>query len=184
MAKLQALRDMGVNRISLGVQSFDDGVLQSIGRCHRRVDILESISILHQVYGNDLNYSMDLISGLPGTSLALWAETLHVATRMSPQPRHFSIYDLQVERGTVFEKWYTNNDASLNPESSRPKLPSPNDCAFAYRYASSYLRTKGYEHYEISSYAYNKSGNTDSPSCYRSRHNQIYWEPGSTWFGT
>lgn len=174
--QLQALKELGINRISLGVQSFHDDVLQSIGRFHRRDDVLQSIDMLREVYGENVNYSMDLISGLPGTSLAMWAETLAMATNLSP--RHFSIYDLQIESGTVFSKWYENDGGTLPV----PKLPSPDDCAFAYRYASSYLRAKGYEHYEISSYAYKSK---DSPSCYyRSRHNQIYWEPKSSWFGT
>jgi oxygen-independent coproporphyrinogen-3 oxidase len=172
--QLQALKELGINRISLGVQSFHDDVLQSIGRFHRRDDVLQSIDMLREVYGENVNYSMDLISGLPGTSLAMWAETLAMATNLSP--RHFSIYDLQIESGTVFSKWYENDGGTLPV----PNLPSPDDCAFAYRYASSYLRAKGYEHYEISSYAYKSK---DSPSCYyRSRHNQIYWEPKSSWF--
>jgi oxygen-independent coproporphyrinogen-3 oxidase len=190
LSKLQSIKEMGFNRVSLGVQSFDDTVLESIGRCHRRDDIYESISFLQQVYGDEVNYSIDLISGLPGVSLAKWAETLEIATSLSPS--HLSIYDLQVEGGTVFGKWYDGQEADANnsPSETRGRiqgsapvtvspLPSMDECAFCYKYASRYLRAKGYEHYEISSYA---TGN-DSPSVNRSRHNQIYWETGSQWFG-
>jgi coproporphyrinogen III oxidase-like Fe-S oxidoreductase len=95
--KLHAFRDIGFNRISLGVQSFDDRILESIGRVHRYTDIMESIRMIQAVYGNDVNYSIDLISGLPGLSLGTWAETLETALHLDPCPVHLSIYDLQVE---------------------------------------------------------------------------------------
>jgi oxygen-independent coproporphyrinogen-3 oxidase len=189
LSKLKSIKKMGFNRVSLGVQSFHDPVLESIGRCHRREDILESISLLHQVYGDNVNYSIDLISGLPGVSLAKWVETLEMATSLSPS--HLSIYDLQVESGTVFGKWYDGQDDVDDSQSAArgrirdsvpvtvSPLPSMDECAFCYKYASRYLRAKGYEHYEISSYAY--KGN-DSSSVNRSQHNQIYWER-SHWFG-
>ena len=98
--KLQAVKNLGFNRISLGIQSFNDSILESLGRVHRFKDISESISILDQVYGDSINYSIDLISGLPGLSLAEWAETLSQATLLSPKPSHLSVYDLQIESGT------------------------------------------------------------------------------------
>lgn len=199
LSKLQAIKKMGFNRISLGIQSFDDYVLESIGRCHRRSDIEESISLLQQVYGDECNYSIDLISGLPGVALAQWVETLETATSLYPKPRHLSLYDLQVESGTVFGKWYNNDDEEDSDGATSgtrildqtrgsapvtvPRLPSPKDCAFAYKYASAYLQAKGYEHYEISSYALKENDGKEVPSPYRSRHNQIYWEPGSQWLG-
>ena len=214
--KLRELRDAGFNRISLGVQSFDDAILESIGRVHRRKDVFDSIAMIDRVFGDDrqgdyydknslaqnaiFTYSLDLISGLPGLSLAKWAETLETAMNLHPRPDHLSLYDLQVEEGTVFGKWYgterdgdgeddieqesfgnalaqTRSPPTINAESGKTKelpfLPSADDCAYMYRYASGYLRAKGYEHYEISSYA--QPGR-------RSKHNQIYWETGSTWY--
>jgi coproporphyrinogen III oxidase-like Fe-S oxidoreductase len=105
--KLRAFRDIGFNRISLGVQSFDDRILESIGRVHRYADIMESIKMIQAVYGNDVNYSIDLISGLPGLSLGTWAETLETALHLDPRPAHLSIYDLQVEsvRSTNGRPW-------------------------------------------------------------------------------
>ena len=226
---------MGFNRISLGVQSFSDPILESIGRTHRCADILDSISMIQQVYGNGndgiVNYSIDLISGLPGVTTADWIETLQCATSLNPKPTHLSLYDLQIESGTVFGKWYEDSlvddddndlhDDNDNVRSSETKdsnvippmkneihatemqrsskkrlssgglqLPSPDECSFCYKFASGYLRSKGYEHYEISSYALvvnstlsNDDKESISRRSLRSRHNQIYWEVGGEWYG-
>lgn len=176
LEKLMALKELGINRISLGVQSFDDRVLEQIGRVHRSVDIFQSLEMIHQVFGESPNYSIDLISGLPGVSLAKWVETLEQATQLCPKPTHLSLYDLQVEAGTVFDKWYSSEQQQQQQASSSLPakfLPTPDDCAFMYKYSSGYLKAFGYHHYEISSY---------SLSGYRSRHNQIYWQPQAIWY--
>lgn len=185
---LEAIKDMGFNRISLGVQSFDDDILASMGRVHRSADVYRSIELINTVYGEEkANYSIDLISGVPGLTLAGWTETLYEAVRLQPRPLHISLYDLQVEKGTAFGKWYkdgreedesmvTRRGATTNSK-ERPFLPSSEDCAFMYRYASGYLRSKKYEHYEISSYGYVGPNRT-----HRSKHNQIYWEIGGEWY--
>lgn len=189
--KLKAVKEMGFNRISLGVQSLDDTILQTLGRVHRSSDVYSSIDMIRQVYGEEgSNYSIDLISGVPGLTLAAWTETLYKATRLHPRPLHISLYDLQVEAGTAFGKWYdggdTRDDAETSPAvsiqiktSNHPALPSTEECAWQYKYASGYLRNKGYEHYEISSYAYNGQSSTVS---HRSKHNQIYWEMSGQWY--
>ena len=203
--KLRELRDAGFNRISLGVQSFDDHILSSIGRVHRRQDVLQSIDMIRRVFVDDedgeaadnsssrsFSYSVDLISGLPNLSLAKWTETLETAVNLNPKPDHLSLYDLQVEEGTVFGKWYGADDQEYEDSDSdilartrsapslagkfgeeAPPLPTPDECAYMYRYASGYLCSRGYEHYEISSYA--RPGKA-------SKHNQIYWEIGSSWY--
>lgn len=187
--KLVAVKEMGFNRISLGVQSLDDSILETLGRVHRVRDVYDSIDMIRQVYGEeDANYSIDLISGVPGLTLAAWTETLHKAVQLYPRPLHISLYDLQVEQGTAFGKWYDGGDArddtrmhtgsSHGNLTNRPNLPSTEDCAWMYRYASGYLRSKNYEHYEISSYAYS---NSNSSRTHRSKHNQIYWEIGGQW---
>ena len=192
--QLRKLAGMGINRISLGVQALDDAVLEQIGRVHRVQDIYDAIQLLQRVFVDDHtkqqrnqqqtikntnNFSIDLISGLPGVSLAAWADTLETTVH-TLQPNHISIYDLQIEKGTVFGKWYDDVDGSiLTPTeasiSSKPRLllPSPDDCGYMYRYASGYLRNEGFEHYEISSYA--RDGK-------RSCHNQVYWGYDSEWF--
>lgn len=216
LAKLQALKQMGLNRISLGVQSFDDEILASIGRVHRRKDVFEAVEMLHRVFGADVNYSLDLISGLPGLSLALWAETLHMAVSLYPKPRHISLYDLQIEQGTVFGKWFegvegenekrdddengitvTNNSPSKNTRGSAPaspsvgELPTEEDSAFMYKYAAGYLKARGFEHYEVSSYAYvgddkdqkgQQALQARNRKCNRSQHNQIYWDTEGQWY--
>lgn len=174
LEKLRALKDLGVNRISLGVQSFDNVILEEIGRVHRSDDISKSLEMLQEVFGESPNYSIDLISGLPGVTLAKWIETLEQASKLSPKPTHLSLYDLQIEAGTIFDKWYGEaKEQTPTVSSSATFLPSPSDCAFMYKYASGFLKQFGYQHYEISSY---------SLSDYRSRHNQIYWHPGATWY--
>jgi oxygen-independent coproporphyrinogen-3 oxidase len=130
--------------------------------------------MLQQVFGESPNYSIDLISGLPGVTLSKWIETLEQASKLSPKPTHLSLYDLQIEAGTVFDRWY--GEAQEQPpivSSSATFLPSPSDCAFMYKYAAGYLKHFGYQHYEISSYSLPE---------YRSRHNQIYWHPGANWY--
>jgi len=184
--QLRQLADIGINRISLGVQALDDKVLEQIGRVHRIKDVYDAIGIIQRVFDHPEkkpNYSIDLISGLPGVSLAAWADTLET-TLTDLQPNHISIYDLQIEKDTVFGKWYDDDDndvpstttaAAAGSGTAAPRLflPSPDDCAYMYRYAAGYLRHKGYEHYEISSYALEGK---------RSRHNQVYWGYETEWF--
>mmetsp|Transcript_29308 Transcript_29308/g.44718 ORF Transcript_29308/g.44718 Transcript_29308/m.44718 type:complete len:544 (+) Transcript_29308:97-1728(+) len=177
--QLEEYKQLGVNRISLGVQALNDTVLEQIGRIHRVKDVFQAVDMLKSVFRDELNYSLDLISGLPGVTLAQWAETLEIVVR-DLKPTHLSIYDLQIEKGTVFGRWYPNNDENTVSENSPSimkaramPLPSPEECAYMYCYASGYLRHKGYKHYEISSY---------SQSDKRSRHNQIYWGYQPEWY--
>jgi oxygen-independent coproporphyrinogen-3 oxidase len=203
-AKLQALKDAGINRISLGVQSLDDAILQGMGRVHRHHDIARAVEDIAAVFdgdGSSINYSMDLISGAPGLTLAKWADTLQQVSSgngifaATGPPQHVSIYDLQIEAGTVFQKWYGRNQdddsrssSTVVPASNNTflRLPTEEDCAFMYKYASGYLRAKGYEHYEVSSYAKRSCEgriiDKKVPSPWRSRHNQIYWDYSSSWY--
>ena len=180
LSYLQSIKSIGFNRISLGVQSFDDSLLEIMGRVHRSGDVYATVAMIRKVFGEDANYSIDLISGTPGLSLATWTETLSEATRLQPRPKHMSIYDLQVEEGTAFWKRYgdqRDNEVQQLKAVDTPALPSAEECAFMYSYASGYLRSKSYEHYEISSYA-DRTGSTS----YRSQHNSNYWGYGTAWF--
>jgi putative oxygen-independent coproporphyrinogen III oxidase len=165
-SKLRAYVDAGVSRVSLGCQSFDDEALAAAGRAHRRQDALDAVAAVKRV-GPRHGWSLDLISGLPGTTPGGWMETLHEAYSLDPP--HVSSYDLQVEEGTAFGKWYSRDDHG------RPPLPQDEEAADAYRAASSFWRSRGYLHYEVSSYARTEGD--------RSRHNSGYWTPGATWRG-
>ena len=177
---LSNLVSIGFNRVSLGVQSFDDSILESIGRVHRSVDVYSTIEILKEE--GIRNFSIDLISGLPGLTQVKWIETLDIATSLNPS--HISCYDLQIEETTAFYKWFGSSEVNNDTVAIAPKvqqtgkhlgmLPSADDVAFMYKYASGYLKNKGFEHYEISSY---------SQPGFRSNHNKLYWDVGASWFG-
>lgn len=178
LEKLKTLKSFGINRISLGVQSFDDKILENMGRIHRSAEVFDAIKMIDQVYGSDANYSIDLITGVPGLTLAKWVETLQQATSLEPKPSHMSIYDLQIEQGTVFSSWYDDNsNVAIASHKPRLLLPTEDECAFMYKYTAGYLRSKDYEHYEVSSYASNRDG-----VAARSKHNQIYWASSSSWY--
>ncbi len=144
----------GITRISLGSQAFQDRLLEACGRTHRVVDIHAAVADLRAA--GCTNLSLDLISGLPGQTLADWEESLTAAIALAPE--HISAYDLVLEPGTVFGKRY---------EPGEGPLPTDDLTAQMYRTASTRLRAAGFEHYEISNYA--RPG-------FQCRHNRIYWE--------
>ncbi|MDX2215077.1 MAG: radical SAM family heme chaperone HemW [Oculatellaceae cyanobacterium bins.114] len=144
----------GINRVSLGVQSFQTEQLQACGRTHTVADVYEAIALIHQVGVS--NFSLDLISGLPHQTLETWHASVEAAIAIAPT--HLSVYDLIVEPVTAFGRWYQPGES-----------PLPSDVATAemYRLAQQRLTQAGYDHYEISNYA--KPG-------YQCRHNRVYWE--------
>jgi len=164
----------GFNRVSLGVQSFDDDILKLMGRQHTVTDIYQSFNLLKEVGVEQI--SIDLICGeVPGLTCAQWASTLEKAANL--YPTHMSVYDLQLEKGTTFDRWYSLETTTT----TTANRPTQEDCAFMYKYASGYLRSRGYEHYEISSYAASPHSKTNNYSPNRSQHNSMYWEPNSQW---
>ncbi|WP_242059934.1 radical SAM family heme chaperone HemW [Oscillatoria sp. FACHB-1407] len=154
LAHLKGYHAAGINRVSLGVQSFQTEQLKACGRTHTVEDVYEAIALIHQVGVS--NFSLDLISGLPHQTLETWCESVEAAIAIAPT--HLSVYDLIVEPMTAFGRWYQPGES-----------PLPTDIATAemYRLARQKLTQAGYEHYEISNYA--KSG-------YQCRHNRVYWE--------
>ncbi|MEM6521309.1 MAG: radical SAM family heme chaperone HemW [Cyanobacteria bacterium P01_C01_bin.70] len=151
---LKELRQLGINRISLGVQSFTDQQLEACGRTHRLADVHQAVEDLLAVAMP--TWSLDLISGLPHQAIADWQTALATAIAFAPQ--HLSIYDLTVEPDTVFHRRYTAGAAPL---------PTDEQTSEMYRLAQATLTQAGYDHYEISNYA--KPG-------YQCQHNRIYWE--------
>ena len=151
--QLQSLLSAGLNRISLGVQAFQDDLLERCGRSHRKADIIDSIQILNTL-GVE-NFSIDLISGLPEQSAQDWDASLAQAIQLNP--RHLSCYDMVLEPPTVFGK---------REQAGTLRLPEDKLTANMYRQASAQLRDAGYEHYEISNYA--------QPG-FQCCHNLTYW---------
>ena len=151
---LQMLQQSGLNRVSLGVQSFQDEQLEACGRTHRRQDIEQAVNDLITV-GIPV-WSLDLISGLPHQTLVDWEKNLERAIALAPQ--HISVYDLTVESGTVFDRRYVAGQSPLPTDEATTQM---------YRTAQAQLTQAGYEHYEISNYA--------QPS-YQCQHNRVYWE--------
>ena len=154
----------GVNRVSLGGQSFDDAVLERLGRRHRSTDLLQAASWLHQArQGGDLaSWSLDLIQGLPEQGLAAWRQQLAQAVALAPP--HLSIYDLIIEPGTVFA-WRQGR--------GELELPDADLGADLMELTAQALQAAGYGHYEISNFAL--------PG-HASRHNRVYWN-GAGWWG-
>ncbi|PZV14802.1 MAG: coproporphyrinogen III oxidase [Pseudanabaena sp.] len=153
LESLQGYRSLGVNRISLGAQAFQQELLDVCGRGHSVADIYEAVDVIKNA-GFE-NFSLDLISGLPHQSMADWQDSLQKAIAL--EPKHLSIYDLTIEEGTAFGKRYQAGD---NP------LPTESHTVEMYISAHELLPSAGYEHYEISNYA--QSG-------YQSKHNLTYW---------
>ena len=157
--KIHLLADAGVNRVSLGAQSFDTGVLRRLERDHRSADILRAIERLRMRIDN---VSLDLIFAAPGQSLDLWNETLDAALAAAPQ--HISTYGLTFEKGTAF--WSRLRKGTLR------KAPEELERAM-YAAAMDRLATAGYRQYEISNFA--------QPG-FECRHNLVYWK-GHPYYG-
>ena len=148
---VSALRRAGINRISLGVQSTDDGELRTIGRVHTFAQAEAAVEAVRR--GKIGNLSLDLIYGLPGQSLESWQST--VEKILALEPEHLSCYGLKVEEGTPL--WQRQGEL---------ELPDDDLQADMYLWAAQRLTAAGYEHYEISNFA--KPGR-------QSRHNMKYW---------
>ncbi|KAL4566648.1 hypothetical protein LXL04_030768 [Taraxacum kok-saghyz] len=151
--KLTELMELGVNRVSLGVQAFQEELLKACGRAHGIDEVHEAIDIIGSC--GVRNWSMDLISSLPHQTQEMWEQSLNLTIKANPN--HVSIYDLQVEKDTKFGSLYIPGE-----------FPLPNDTQSAkfYRMASKKLSEANYEHYEVSSYS--KNG-------YECKHNYTYW---------
>ena len=154
LLQVQQYYHLGVNRLSLGVQAFQDDLLKLSGRSHTTKDIFAAVEIVRQ--GGISNLSLDLISGLPHQTPQHWQDSLQQAINLAPE--HLSCYDLVLEPVTAFGKQY---------QPGEKPLPEDETTANMYRQAQKILTQAGYKHYEISNYA--RQG-------YQCRHNQVYWE--------
>ena len=149
-----ALLPLGVNRVSMGVQSFEDDILRLIGRRHTARQAVEVVGNLRQAGIN--NISIDLIFGLPGQTVDSWTATVEQAIALAPQ--HISAYGLTYELGTRLWRQREQGEVAEVPEEQ---------CIAMYRILIKRMKEAGYEHYEISNFAL--------PG-YQSRHNSSYWD--------
>lgn len=150
---MQILASAGVNRVSLGAQAFQNGLLRSAGRTHSVAEIAQSVEHIKNAGIHNIN--LDLMFGLPGQTLEQWAATLESAVALGPT--HLSCYGLIVEESTPFGAWKA---AGLLD------LPSDDEQAEMYASARKYLKRAGYEQYEVSNFCL--------PG-YQCRHNLLYW---------
>src|SRR5712692_10054250 len=156
--KAAAWRTAGINRASLGVQSFHDQELIAAGRMHRRADVFLATAILRGT-GFE-NISFDLIAGLPHQTAAAWDASLAELVRL--RPAHVSIYLLEIDEGSRLGR----EALAGGHRYSADALPDEDSMAESYERACALLAREGYEHYEISNWAL--------PG-FRSRHNLKYW---------
>jgi len=151
--RLSDFRRAGVNRLSLGIQSFDDRMLAKLGRIHTAKQAQTAFTAARRA--NFHNIGIDLINSLPGQTLEAWRKDLKQALKLAPE--HLSVYGLTIEENTRFADLYTE-DSTL--------LPDEDLAAEMFETADDLLGLHGYEHYEIANYA--RPG-------FRSQHNSGYW---------
>jgi oxygen-independent coproporphyrinogen-3 oxidase len=151
--KLEAFRSLGINRLSIGIQSFDDNELQFLSRIHDSRQAVEAVTLARQA-GFD-NISIDLMYALPGQTPDQWMNTLERGLDLGPQ--HISAYSLIVEDNTPLARMVKSGQVSPNPVEAEAGL---------FEMTMRILEQSGFEHYEVSNYA--KPG-------FRSRHNYSYW---------
>jgi oxygen-independent coproporphyrinogen III oxidase len=152
--KLVLFRSLGFNRLSIGIQSFDDDMLKFFNRAHSAVEALKCVELARESGFN--NISIDLIYAIPGQSADDWKKTIQTALTLEPE--HISAYSLTIEEKTVFGNW--NKKGKLKPAEE-------NDAAIHFTTLMDMLEQHGYEHYEISNFC--------KPGFY-SRHNSSYWK--------
>ncbi len=151
-AKFAAMKEAGINRLSIGMQSANDRELAALGRAHRHADLLRALDDAHAVGFSNIN--LDLMFGIPLQTSASFSATLREAIRLLPT--HLSVYSLQIEEGTPF----------YEQQSTLP-LPSEDEESEMRALLAAATRAAGFARYEISNYA--KAG-------YESRHNLRYWK--------
>jgi oxygen-independent coproporphyrinogen-3 oxidase len=158
LAYLQDLHNLGINRLSLGMQSAQPGELRLLDRQHNLMDLIQSVDWARQA--GFVNLNLDLIYGIPYQTVSQWEGSLRMA--LSLQPEHLSLYALTLEHGTPFEAWI-----------ARGLVLAPDDdlAADMYETASALLEEAGFVQYEISNWA-ERYASGETLAC---RHNLQYW---------
>ncbi len=150
--KFKAFKDLGINRVSIGAQSFNDNTLKILGRVHSAKRIYKSFECARKAGFQNIN--IDLMFALPGESIKDLSYSLKEATNLNPE--HISFYSLMIERGTVFYR-----------ERKHLHLPNNDEEAYQYQFGIDFLEKNGYKQYEISNFA--KEG-------FECKHNVTYWK--------
>ncbi|MBL6785775.1 MAG: radical SAM family heme chaperone HemW [Rickettsiales bacterium] len=153
--KIAFFHEIGINRISLGVQSFDEEVLKFLGRKH---DVKTAVNALENIQKYFNNFSLDLIYGIHNQNLDDWKNNLKTA--FSYNSNHISLYQLTIEKGTEFFRRYNKNQLKVMNEDLQADL---------YDFTFYEAEKNGYNRYEISNFA--KKG-------FESKHNLNYWQSG------
>jgi oxygen-independent coproporphyrinogen-3 oxidase len=156
--KAAAWREAGFNRISMGVQSFDDAELRGAGRMHRRADVFQATKILRDAGFSNLSF--DLIAGLPHQTDRSWQESVEHLLELRPE--HVSIYMMEIDEGSRLGLEVLQSGERYSAKA----LPSDDSMADFYEHGCRELASAGYSHYEIS--------NWGLPG-FESRHNLKYW---------
>ncbi len=157
LASLRGYRAVGINRISFGVQSFQDAELRFLERIHSSGEALDAFRLARSAGFENIN--LDLIFGLPGQAMDSWSGSLEQAIGM--QPEHLSLYSLTIEEGTPLHRLLDAGKV----------IPLDDDlCADMYQLAEEKLASAGYTHYEVSNWAAEREGKVQI--CI---HNLQYW---------
>lgn len=154
LEKLETMKEVGINRLSIGLQAVQENHLNFIGRIHSYKEFEKNYMDALSVGFKNIN--IDLMYSLPNQKLCDWKETLEKVTDLNPT--HISAYSLILEEGTELYNMYENNQFDLIDENIDIEM---------YEYTINYLKSKGYNQYEISNY---------SQEGYNCKHNILYWE--------
>jgi oxygen-independent coproporphyrinogen-3 oxidase len=154
--KINTLLSLGVNRLSIGIQSFNDKELKTLGRIHTADDALRSIELIKDARMS--NFSIDLMYGIPGQTMDSWKKSISKAIELSPA--HISTYELTLEENTPLYELIQSDEMEMPDEELILEM---------YNHVIDYLTFCGYEHYEVSNFALPGQ---------RCIHNLNYWERG------
>lgn len=154
LSKLSNFKHAGINRVSIGIQSFDEADLKFLTRIHDKKGAIQTV--FNAVEAGFENINIDLIFNLPGQSSEKWSKNLEIAGNLPVN--HISAYSLILERGTILNKMVLNGEVSIQDEDFDAGL---------YEQSMQFFRGKGFNQYEVSNYC--------MPG-YECKHNQIYWD--------
>lgn len=154
-SKFKALRDIGINRLSIGIQALNDEDLKFLGREHSAKEAMATIEIAAKIFDN---FSFDLIYARPKQSLKAWKDELERAINFGT--KHLSLYQLTIEKGTKFFSQFSRKEFVM---------PDENLSAEFYEMTNQITSEAGFELYEISNYAKKN---------YECKHNMVYWQGG------